>query len=70
MNDEELNKTITRERKVRKGKGKAPEYETPAASGKRKRSTKAMSVIPSVNEEDKDDRDSVYRCSHMACEEC
>ena len=55
---------------MRKGKGKAPEYETPAASGKRKRGTKAMSVTPSVNEEDEDDRDSVYRCSWIAREEC
>ena len=70
MNDEELNETIARERKVQKGKGKAPEYETPAASGKHKCSTKAMFVTLSVNEEDEDDRDSVYRCSHMACEEC
>ncbi|KAL4069226.1 SNF2 family N-terminal domain-containing protein, partial [Scleroderma citrinum] len=48
-------------RKGRKGKGKAPEYETPAASGKRKRGTKAMSVTPSVNEEEDDDRDSKRR---------
>ncbi|KIM59862.1 hypothetical protein SCLCIDRAFT_26964 [Scleroderma citrinum Foug A] len=61
MNDEELNETIARERKVQKGKGKAPEYETPAASGKHKCSTKAMSVTLSVNEEDEDDRDSKHR---------
>lgn len=48
-------------RKNKKGKGKAPEYEPPAAAGKRKRGAKAMSATPSVNEEEEDDRDSKRR---------
>ncbi|KAI6022553.1 SNF2 family N-terminal domain-containing protein, partial [Pisolithus marmoratus] len=48
-------------RKNKKGKGKAPEYDPPAAAGKRKRGNKAMSATPSVNEEEDDDRDSKRR---------
>lgn len=55
--------TDGRGRKARKGKAKMPEYEPPAAAGKRKRGMKSMSVTPSVNEEDEEDRDSV--CGHL-----
>ncbi|KAI6028981.1 SNF2 family N-terminal domain-containing protein, partial [Pisolithus marmoratus] len=48
-------------RKNKKGKGKAPEYDPPAAAGKRKRGNKAMSATPSINEEEEDDRDSKRR---------
>jgi len=48
-------------RKGKKGKGKmaANDYDTPALSGKRKRGMKSMSVTPSVNEDDDDERDMV-----------
>lgn len=55
--------TDARGRKVRKGKAKMADYEPPAVPGKRKRGMKSMSVTPSVNEEDEEDRDSV--CSHL-----
>lgn len=55
--------TDGRGRKARKGKAKMPDYEAPAAPGKRKRGMKSMSVTPSVNEEDPEDRDSV--CCHL-----
>lgn len=55
--------TDSRGRKVRKGKAKMNDYEPPAAAGKRKRGMKSMSVTPSVNEEDEEDRDSV--CGHV-----
>ncbi|KAF8546993.1 hypothetical protein OG21DRAFT_1490621 [Imleria badia] len=53
--------TDGRGRKVRKGKAKMPDYEPQAAAGKRKRGMKSMSVTPSVNEEDEEDRDSKRR---------
>lgn len=43
----------------RKGKTKMADYEPPAVAGKRKRPMKSMSVTPSVNEEEEEDRDSV-----------
>ncbi|EGN94088.1 hypothetical protein SERLA73DRAFT_126110 [Serpula lacrymans var. lacrymans S7.3] len=46
-------------RKAKKGKSKmaAPEYDPPAASNKRKRGgAKSMSVTPSMNDEDEDER--------------
>ena len=47
-------------RRGKKGKGKAVnDYDTPVPSGKRKRGMKSMSVTPSVNEEDDDERDMV-----------
>lgn len=54
--------TDGRGRKVRKGKAKMADHEPQAAAGKRKRGMKSMSVTPSVNEEDEEDRDSV--CGH------
>ena len=54
--------TDSRGRKGKKGKGKmnAPDYEPITAPGnKRKRGVKSMSVTPSVNDEDEDDRDQV-----------
>ncbi|KAF9234947.1 SNF2 family N-terminal domain-containing protein [Melanogaster broomeanus] len=55
--------TDGRGRKGRKGKAKMAvnDYDPPAAAGKRKRGMKAMSVTPSVNEEEEDDRDSKRR---------
>lgn len=50
-------------RKARKGKAKMADFEPSAAPGKRKRGMKSMSVTPSVNEEDEEDRDSV--CGHL-----
>lgn len=56
--------TDGRGRKVRKGKTKMADYEPPAAAGKRKRGMKSMSVTPSINEEDEEDRDSVCGALH------
>ncbi|KAG6371548.1 SNF2-family ATP dependent chromatin remodeling factor snf21 [Boletus reticuloceps] len=53
--------TDGRGRKARKGKAKMADYEPPAAAGKRKRGMKSMSVTPSVNEDDEEDRDSKRR---------
>ncbi|KIJ59828.1 hypothetical protein HYDPIDRAFT_99946 [Hydnomerulius pinastri MD-312] len=55
--------TDGRGRKGKKGKAKmvAADYDPPIAAGKRKRGMKSMSVTPSVNEEDDDDRDSKRR---------
>ncbi|KAH7908208.1 SNF2 family N-terminal domain-containing protein [Hygrophoropsis aurantiaca] len=53
----------SRGRKVKKGKAKmaAPDFETPMPIGKRKRGVKSMSVTPSVNEEEDEERDSKRR---------
>lgn len=51
----------SRGRKGKKGKSKmnAPDYEPSPSSGKRKRGVKDMSVTPSVNDDDDDDRNMV-----------
>ncbi|TCD61184.1 hypothetical protein EIP91_008809 [Steccherinum ochraceum] len=51
-----------RGRKGKKGKGKAADlsFDIPA-SGKRKRGMKSMSVTPSINDDDEDDRDAKRR---------
>lgn len=48
-------------RRGKKGKGKmaANDYDTPTLSGKRKRGMKSMSVTPSVNDDDDEERDMV-----------
>lgn len=48
-------------RKGKKGKGKmtANDYDTPGASGKRKRGMKSMSVTPSVIDDEEEERDMV-----------
>jgi hypothetical protein len=43
----------------------ANDYDTPAVSGKRKRGMKSLSVTPSINEDDDDERDMVS--SHPVC---
>jgi ATP-dependent helicase STH1/SNF2 len=54
-------------RRGKKGKGKmaANDYDTPVMSGKRKRGMKSMSVTPSMNEDDDDERDMVS--NHLVC---
>jgi ATP-dependent helicase STH1/SNF2 len=58
-----VSETDARGRKARKGKAKMADYDPPAPPGKRKRGMKSMSVTPSVNEEDEEDRNSV--CGHL-----
>jgi len=53
--------TDARGRKARKGKAKMADFEPAAAVGKRKRGMKSMSVTPSINGEDEEDRDSKRR---------
>ncbi|KAH7883996.1 SNF2 family N-terminal domain-containing protein [Phlebopus sp. FC_14] len=54
--------TDGRGRKAKKGKTKmAPDQDAPVVAGKRKRGMKSMSVTPSINEEEEDERDSKRR---------
>jgi ATP-dependent helicase STH1/SNF2 len=58
-----ISDTESRGRKGKKGKNKmnAPDYEPVVPIGnKRKRGVKSLSVTPSINEEDDEDRDQVF----------
>jgi len=57
-----------RGRKGRKGKGKmAADSDMTPANGKRKRGAKAMSVTPSIQDDDDDERDSVCSSPFYLC---
>jgi ATP-dependent helicase STH1/SNF2 len=49
----------SRARKVKKGKSRMNAPDEPSLGNKRKRGVKSMSVTPSVNEDDEDDRQMV-----------
>ena len=52
-------------REAREGKAKMADYETPTTVSKQKHEMKSMSMTPSTNGEDEEDRDSV--CGHLYC---
>lgn len=62
-----ISDTDSRGRKGKKGKSKMNDYEPAPVGGKRKRGMKSMSVTPSINGDDDDDRDSVRSLYFPTC---